>query len=169
MPDRGAGNAGVVTRREFHRALVQAAARTGRKPVPKPDEHGYRGLKNLAIGELLDGVWIRGQAAEMGIGLRHRGVVRELARLKRAAFKNGAQYRRFLSESHYTRHDVIERVEIQMFSERIQERVVFGIRGQSARNKAFRKFISEYIATWRPRTVCAPGYIDTHCSNNPVL
>jgi hypothetical protein len=158
----------VTTKKEFHHALAQAAAQKGLKTVPEPGRNGYGKLKDKAIGELLDDSWIRGQAAEMGIGLRPRKVSREIEKLKRLAFKNGAQYRRFLREARYTRRDVRERVEIQMFSERIQERVAAGIGSEAELQKAFAKFVSEYGVRWKARTVCAPGFVTNRCSNAPT-
>jgi hypothetical protein len=168
VPDRGPAQGGVVTRKEFQHTLVQVAVGKGRRSVPKPGGNGYGKLKDRAIGELLDDSWIRGQAAEMGIGLRPRQVSREVAHLKKQAFKNGAEYRRFLREAHFTRRDVRGRVEIQLFVERIQERVAAGVNGKAAAQKAFAKFVSEYGESWRSRTVCAPGYITDRCSNGPA-
>jgi hypothetical protein len=168
VPDRGGERGGVTTTKEFHHALLQVAAQRGLQPIPKPGGHGYRKLQDRAIGELLDDSWIRGQAAEMGIGLRPRGVSRELSRLKKQAFKNGAQYRRFLHEAHFTDRDVRGRIELQMFSERIQETIVAGQPSAKAAQKAFAKFLKEYAQRWRARTVCATGYVIIRCSNGPA-
>lgn len=120
------------------------------------------------MDEMLDDSWIRGQAAEMGIGLRPKGVSRELALLKKHAFKDQAQYRRFLREAHFTRRDVRDRVEVQMFSERIQERIAAGQTSPKAAQKAFAKFVEEYAERWRARTVCATGHVIDRCSNGPA-
>jgi hypothetical protein len=168
VPDRGAEQGGVTTTKEFHHALVQAAAERGRRSAPKPGDSGYRKLQHAAIGQQLDESWIRGQAAEMGIGLRSRGVTRELAYLKKRAFKNEPQYRRFLREAHFTRRDVRDRVEVQMFSERIQKVIVRGLTSAKARQKTFDRFIREYGERWRARTVCAAGHVTVRCSNGPT-
>jgi hypothetical protein len=168
VPDHGGEGGGIMTKKEFHRALVQAAAQKELKTVPGPGRNGYGKLQDTAMGELLDDSWVRGQAAEMGIGLRPRGVTRELARLKKQAFKNGAQYRRFLREAHFTRRDVRDRVELQMFVERIQERVMGGFTNEHAGQKAFAKFVGEYEERWRARTVCSTGYVTVRCSNGPT-
>ena len=168
VPDRKGEQGGVITSGEFDHGLDQAAAADGRNVTPKPGGRDYKRLKHKAFGELVEFSWIRGQAAEMGIGLRPRQVSRELATLKRRAFKNGAQYRQFLKEAHFTRDDVLERVEAQMFSERIQERILIGISGEAAAQKAFSKFVVEFAKRWRARTVCAPGYVTELCSNGPA-
>ncbi len=157
---------GRLTKAEFQRALVQAAAEAGRSSAPGPHAKDYPGIANKALGERLDSIWIQGQAREMGIGVRPRQVARELARLKKKAFKNEAQYRRFLREAHFTNHDVRERVKLQMLSEKIQVRVVFGLSGAEAQ-RAFSRFVKEYGTRWQRRTVCASGYITERCSNGP--
>lgn len=120
------------------------------------------------MSEMLDDSWIRGQAAEMGIGLRPRGVSRELERLKKQAFKNGAEYRQFLKEARFTRRDVRDRIEVQMFSERIQERIAVGQTSAKATQRAFARFVKEYEERWRARTVCAAGHVTVRCSNGPA-
>lgn len=157
---------GRVTKAEFQRALLQAAAQAGRSAAPGPQAKGYPRLADRALEERVDSIWIQGQAREMGIGTRPREVSRELARLKQQTFKNNKQYRRFLREAHYTRRDVRERVMLQMLSEKIEVRVVDGLQpGEQA--QAFRKFVREYGARWRARTVCADGYVTARCSNAP--
>lgn len=156
---------GTITKTEFHHALAQAAAQAGRKSTPKPGGNGYGKLKEMTIGELLDAVWIKGQAAEMGIGVTPRKVSRELTRLREEAFKSEADYHRFLKEAHFTRRDVRERVELQLLSAAIQLRVVRGVSGEAAVQKAFSEFVDAYEKRWRARTVCAPEYTIDLCSN----
>ena len=147
---------------------MQSAAVAGLRSVPKPGGAEYEKLKKVAIGELLDSIWIRGQATEMGIVVTPRQISRMLARLKREAFKSEAAYRRFLKESHYTRRDVRERVEIQILSMRIQERIVRKATSESGVQKAFSAFVVAYGERWRARTVCAAEYVTTRCSNGQL-
>jgi SurA-like protein len=158
---------GRLTKAEFQRALAQAAAQAGRSSAPGPNAKDYRRIEDRALGERLDAIWIQGQAREMGIGVRSRQVSRELARLKKEAFKNEAQYHRFLRESHFTNRDVRERIEIEILSEKIRARVLFGL-SEAEGQRVFRKFVEEYEARWQGRTVCALGYVTVRCSNAPA-
>jgi hypothetical protein len=158
---------GTITKVEFHHSLAQAAAQAGRKSTPKPGGNGYGKLKDIALKESLDTIWIKGQAAEMGIGVTSQKVSRRVARLKKQAFKSEAEYHRFLKEAHFTRRDVRERVEVQLLSTAIQLRVVRGVSGEAAVQKAFSDFVDAYSKRWRARTVCAPEYIIGRCSNAP--
>ena len=166
VADVRAGHGVRISKSDFHHALAQAAAQKGRKIPPKRGGNGFAKLEETAVGELLDAVWIKGQAAEMGIGIRRREVRRELAAIKREAFNSAAEYRRFLRESHYPRRDVVERVEVQVLSTKIVTRVLAGISGKAAWHKALQEFVTEYRQRWRARTTCAPGYVIERCSNS---
>jgi SurA N-terminal domain len=160
------GSTEKITKREFQRSLAQQAAQKGRRRAPKPRHGGYGKLKDTAIGELLDFAWIKGQAAEMGLGVTSRQIRKERRRLIATVFKSRAEYHRFLVEARYTLRDVRERIEGQMLVTRIQERVGAGLSGR-AEERAFSKFVAEYEQRWRARTVCAPEYVFDRCSNGP--
>ena len=115
------GDLGTVTQEDLDRAIEQAAGQSGVKKVPKPGDPQYDELEKTAFSELLDRIWIQGEAEEMGISVTPQEVSDELEKLKKQAFKSEAQYQKFLKESHFTQADVDERIEIQMLSERIQK------------------------------------------------
>ncbi len=115
-----------VTEADFRHALVQAAAQKQIKPVPKPGDKKYDELKETALGEVLDSIWIQGQAAEMGIVLTKKEIADELAKLKKQAFKTEQQYKEFLKEAHFTIADVNERVTLQILSGKIEKQVTEG-------------------------------------------
>jgi parvulin-like peptidyl-prolyl isomerase len=117
---------GTITVEEFDRALIQAAAQGQIKPVPKPGDKKYDELKETALGEVLDSVWIQGEAEEMGISVTPDEIAKELEKLKKQAFKTEKQYTEFLKEAHFTTADVNERVTIQILSTKIQEQVTDG-------------------------------------------
>lgn len=156
---------GRMTKAELRRRLVEVAAAAGFDSVPKAGSKRYKRLEKLAFDELLDAVWLRGQASAMGISITRREVIRERARLIAQAFRSRAEYHEFLAESHYTRRDVDERVEIQLLSSRIQRRIAAkeGNRGP----EAFTEFVDAFKERWRARTVCAPEYATDRCSNGP--
>ncbi|HEY0390787.1 MAG TPA: peptidyl-prolyl cis-trans isomerase [Solirubrobacterales bacterium] len=114
---------GTVTKTDFHQAFLQAAAQGQIKPVPKPGDKKYEELKEKALGEVFDAIWIQGQAAEMGIVVTKKEIAGELAKLKKQAFKTEKQYKEFLKEAHFSIADVNERVTIQILSAKIQEQI----------------------------------------------
>jgi len=115
---------GTVTQKDFDHAIVQAAASSGIKPVPKPGDEQYEGLKETALGELLQSIWLQGQAAEMGIEVTPKEISAELKKIKEQSFESSEKkYQEFLKESHFTEADVIDRVKLQVLSNQIQEQI----------------------------------------------
>jgi parvulin-like peptidyl-prolyl isomerase len=112
-----------VTEKQFQHALVQASAEDKVTPVPKPGDEKYEAEQEKALGNVLDSIWIQGQAEEMGISVTPKEIAEELKKLKEKAFKTEQQYKEFLKEAHFTEADVNTRVTIQMLSEQIQTQV----------------------------------------------
>jgi len=117
---------GTVSEAEFKRALLQQAAAGGLKKPPKPGEKKYEELKTAALGELLDTIWIQGQAEELGIAATPKQIATELASIKKQNFKTDAEYQEFLKTSRYTQKDVLARVKLQLLSTQIQESISEG-------------------------------------------
>jgi parvulin-like peptidyl-prolyl isomerase len=163
---------GRITKGEFQHALLLEAVSAGRRSAPKPGGAGYEKSKVIAVGSLLERVWVYGEAAEMNIAVTHREVAREVALIKRESFKDGAEFRRFLKEARYTRRDVNEQVEIQMLGTRLQRRFFRQIgretSSKSEEQQAFTEFAAEFSKKWRSRTVCAADYVTDRCSNAPA-
>jgi parvulin-like peptidyl-prolyl isomerase len=114
-------DAGMISEAEFTRALLQQVASGKLKKTPKPGEKKYEELKTAALGELLDSIWIAGEAEELGITATDKQIATELAQIKKQNFKTAAAYQEFLKTSHFTQADVNKRVKLQVLSTKIQE------------------------------------------------
>ncbi len=78
---------GTVSEADFKRALLQQAAQAKLKKAPKPGDDKYEELKDAALGELLDPIWIQGEAEELGISVTPKQIATELARSKNRTSK----------------------------------------------------------------------------------
>jgi parvulin-like peptidyl-prolyl isomerase len=114
---------GTITDADFQRALVQTAAQEKVTPVPKPGDEKYDELKEKTLSEVFSQIWLKGQAEEMGISVTPEEVDKELDKLKKQAFKTEKQYQEFLKEAHFTRADVLGRVELQMLQQQLESQV----------------------------------------------
>jgi parvulin-like peptidyl-prolyl isomerase len=115
---------GTITDKELRHGIVQAAAESQISPIPKPGDEQYDGLRETALGELLDSIWIQGEAAEMGFPpVTEQEVATELKKLKEQSFQSEKQFQEFLKESHYTTEDVNRRVTLQILSGKIQAKI----------------------------------------------
>ncbi len=114
---------GTVSEADFKRVLLQQAAQAKLKKPPKPGASKYEELKEAAMGELLDTIWIQGEAEELGISVTPKQIATELAQIKKTNFKTPAEYRKFLKTSNFTKADVVARVKLQLLSTQIQEQI----------------------------------------------
>jgi parvulin-like peptidyl-prolyl isomerase len=113
----------AVSQDEFDHALEQQVAQAKLKKTPARDSDKFEELKEAALGELLDQIWIRGQAEELGITVTDKQVEEELAQIKKQSFPSKGSFDKFLKESKFTEEDVNDRVELQVLSTAIQEQV----------------------------------------------
>lgn len=162
----------TITVAEFRHSLVLIAVQMGRRTVPGPGSREYAKVERQAMSSLLEVAWIYGEADERGVAVTHAQVAREVASLKRGSFQSGAEFRAFLAESHYTRRDLNERVEIQLLSARLRRQIGGQIeresRNEFEEQRAFKEFLAEFEEKWRGQTVCAPAYATARCSNGPA-
>jgi parvulin-like peptidyl-prolyl isomerase len=117
------GDSGKVTQKDFEHALEQTVAQGGLKTTPKPGSEKYEEAKKGALSSLFDAIWIQGEAEDMGIEVSDKEVADKLSEIKSQNFKTTAEFKKFLDKSHLTRQDVDERVRLQIYTEKIQERV----------------------------------------------
>jgi parvulin-like peptidyl-prolyl isomerase len=113
----------TISEVDFKRALLQQAAQAKLKGTPKPGDEKYEELKTTALGELLDTIWIQGEAEELGISVTPKQIAAELVQIKKTNFKTEAEYQKFLKTSHFSKQDVLDRVKLQILSTEIQKEI----------------------------------------------
>lgn len=114
-------NLSHVSEQEFEKALEKQATQAKLKKTPQPGEPKYEELKEAAIKELVEAVWLKGQAEEMGISVTEKEVATELANIKKQNFPTKGAYQKFLKESHFTPEEVNEIVHLQIATKKIEE------------------------------------------------
>ncbi|MET0559677.1 MAG: peptidyl-prolyl cis-trans isomerase [Solirubrobacterales bacterium] len=113
---------GNVSEAELKHAMLQQAASGGLKKLPAEGSK-LEELQKKALEEILNAIWVRGEAEELGISVTPKQVATELATIKKQNFKTEAAFQKFLKTSHFTRADVTERVKLQVYGTQIQERI----------------------------------------------
>jgi hypothetical protein len=117
------GDIGNVTQEDYDHALEQTVAAARLPRAPEPGDPQYEEVQRAALGNILDSIWIQGEADEMGIEVTQKEIDTELAGIKRQNFRTDAEYERFLEESKFTEEDVNERVKLQVLSTQIQQQI----------------------------------------------
>ncbi|HST70274.1 MAG TPA: peptidyl-prolyl cis-trans isomerase [Solirubrobacterales bacterium] len=95
---------------------------TGKKPT-EPGSDKYEEIKTEAMTELVEGIWLRGEAEEFGIEVTDKQVEAELETIKEQNFPTEAAFNKFLKDSNFTREEVNDLVELQILGRDIQELV----------------------------------------------
>lgn len=114
---------GTVSEAEYKLALAQQVAQGGLKKVPKEGTTKYEELQTGALGELLDFIWIRGEAEELNLTATPKEIEEELEKIKESNFPTAKAYDEFLETSKFTQEDVEMRVKLQVLSTKIQEAI----------------------------------------------
>ena len=113
----------AVSQKEFDHVMEQQFVQAKLKKPPAPGSKKYEEMQEAALGELLDQIWITGEAEELGVKVTNKQVEEELAQIKKQSFPSKGSYQKFLKESKFTEEDVSDRVELQVLSNAIQEQV----------------------------------------------
>lgn len=114
---------GHISEAEFKRALVQQATQASLKKTPKVGSKKYEELKAATLGELVQAVWIRGEAEELGISVTDKQVETELAQIKKTNFPTEKAFKEFLEVAHLSAQDVHQKVELQLISQELEKTV----------------------------------------------
>ncbi|HEX6665981.1 MAG TPA: peptidyl-prolyl cis-trans isomerase [Solirubrobacterales bacterium] len=114
---------GSISEDDFDLALKQQLGQAALKKPPKPGSKKYEELKVTTVEELLDTVWVRGQAEELGVSATDKQIEDELDQIKEQNFPTEKAYKQFLKTSGFTQQDVDDRVELQILGKQIQEKV----------------------------------------------
>lgn len=101
---------------------VSGAREKGEK-APKPGSKKAEELKEAALTELIETVWLAGAAEEFGISVTDKQIETELAQIKKTNFPTEKAFQEFLETSKLSADEVNERVELQILTTEIQERV----------------------------------------------
>ena len=112
-----------ISEADLKRATLRQASSGEEKTTPKPGSKKYEELKEKAQTELIEGVWIRGQAEELGLSVTEKQVEDELAVIKKQNFPTEAAFQKFLKESKFSQQEVNELIELQIFTKEIQENI----------------------------------------------
>jgi parvulin-like peptidyl-prolyl isomerase len=114
---------GEFSEADYKRSVGQQEAQAGLKKPPKAGSKKAEELHKSAVGELLNGAWIFGEAEEQGIKVTSKEVNDELAKIKKESFKTEKAFQEFMKESHFTEEDVTSKIELQIISQKIEEKI----------------------------------------------
>jgi parvulin-like peptidyl-prolyl isomerase len=114
---------GHISKADYESTLEQQEAQGGLKKPPKAGSKKAEELKTATVGELLNTAAIRGEAEEQNVKVTAKEIEDEIVKVKKESFKTEKAWQEFLKESHYTEKIVEEKIELQIVSKKIQEKI----------------------------------------------
>lgn len=113
-----------ISQEAYDGAIEQAAAGQGLNKVPEEGTPDWDAVNQTAMNDLLLSKWVSGEAQERGVTASDREVDQQLEQIKAQSFGgDDAQFQDFLERSKLTEEEAIDRVRLQILSQRIQEQV----------------------------------------------
>lgn len=120
---KGAPKSESLGEAKFDRVLLQQESLAKVKKKLTPGTSKYEETKEAAVEEMINGVWLRGEAEELGVVVTDKQVEAELAKIKKEQFPTIQAYHKFLDEANFAPQDVKERIELQQLGTAVQEKV----------------------------------------------
>ena len=114
---------GEFTLADYKRSVQRQELQAGLKKPPKAGSKKAEELSESAVGELLTSAWIFGEAEEEGIKVTQKEVQAELAKIKKESFPTEKAFEEFKKESHFTEADVISKIELQILTKKIEDKI----------------------------------------------
>jgi parvulin-like peptidyl-prolyl isomerase len=103
--------------------LLQQESQAKLKKKLKPGTPKYEETKDASVEEMINGVWIQGEAEELGVVVTDKQVEAELEKIKKENFPTKEAYDKFLDEANFAPADVNERIKLQLLGTAVQEKV----------------------------------------------
>jgi foldase protein PrsA len=86
----------------------------------------YEQLRDQVLQLLTSFEWIEGEAEEMGIKVSDAEIKKSFEQQKKQSFPKEAQYQKFLKDYGQTEQDVMQRVKLDLLSNKIRDKVIKG-------------------------------------------
>src|SRR3954447_14186961 len=86
----------------------------------------YEGLRNQVLQLLVTFKWIQGEADDLGIKLTDAEVKKAFDQQKKQSFPKDADYQKFLKTSGQSQDDILQRVKLDLLSNKIRDKIVKG-------------------------------------------
>jgi foldase protein PrsA len=86
----------------------------------------YDQLRNQVLQLLISFKWIQGEADAMNVKVTDAEVKKSFAEQKKQSFPKEADYQKFIKQSGQTQEDILQRVKLDLLSNKIRDKVVKG-------------------------------------------
>jgi foldase protein PrsA len=86
----------------------------------------YEGLRNQVLQLLVSFQWINGEAKDLGVKVTDAEIKKSFDQQRKQSFPKDADYQKFLKTSGQTNEDIMQRVRLELLSNKIRDKVTKG-------------------------------------------
>jgi foldase protein PrsA len=127
VPDPEAGYAKcIAAKRKATPAPAKGQPKVTDSQLKTQCTQEYEQLRNQVLQLLISFKWIQGEAETMDVKVTDAEVKKSFAEQKKQSFPKDADYKKFLSTSGQTEADILQRVKLDLLSNKIRDKVVKG-------------------------------------------
>jgi hypothetical protein len=124
----------------------------------------FKGIQERILRFLINGYWLREEAAEDGLSISNAELQKEFNHLKQQEFPTAASFQRLLTASRQGIPDLMFAVETVMLSSKLQQKISKPITKENPNPEGGLKELNRtLVKKWTVRTNCHPGYIVQDC------
>ena len=127
VPDPEAGYAKcVAAKRKSTPAPAKGQPKVTDAQLKTQCKQEYEQLRNQVLQLLISFKWIQGEADAKNIKVTDAEVKKSFAEQKKQSFPKEADYQKFIKQSGQTQEDILQRVKLDLLSNKIRDKVVKG-------------------------------------------
>jgi foldase protein PrsA len=116
----------VATKRKTTPAPAKGQPKVTDTQLKTQCKQEYDQLRNQVLQLLISFKWIQGEANTMSVKVTDAEVKKSFGEQKKQSFPKDADYKKFLSTSGQTEADILQRVKLDLLSNKIRDKVVKG-------------------------------------------
>src|SRR3954468_17554541 len=116
----------VAAKRKATPAPAKGQPKTTDAQLKTQCQQEYTQLRNQVLQLLISFKWIQGEAEAMKVSVKDSEVQKSFSDQKKQSFPKDADYKKFLSTSGQTEQDILQRVKLDLLSNKIRDKVVKG-------------------------------------------
>jgi foldase protein PrsA len=105
---------------------AEGQPKTTDKQLKDQCKQEYEALRDQVVQLLTSFEWIQGEAEEMGIKVSDAEIKKSFDEQKKQSFPKDADYKKFLKDYGQTEQDIMQRVKLDLLSNKIREKIIKG-------------------------------------------
>ena len=116
----------IATKRKTQPKPAKGQPKITDKQLKDQCKTEYEAMRDQVLQLLISYEWIKGEASDQGVKITDKDIQKQFDTTKKQSFPKDADYKKFLKDSGQSEADIKLRVELDLLSNKIREKIVKG-------------------------------------------